>query len=99
MKITVVEVKEHEVKVVEQFGQLTTDVTRRKTMSHTAKFSMCVDSTQEVDNSDEKGLREVKTANMIPKGRGIGIETFYLCTWFHSPCILVCKHSCVLRQY
>lgn len=99
MKTTVVEVKEHEVKVVEQFGQLTTDVTRRKTMSHTATFSMCVDSAQEVDDSDEKAWREVKMAYIIPKGRGVGIETFYLCTWFHSPYSLVCKHSCVLRQY
>lgn len=49
-------------------------------MSHTAKFSMCMDSAQEVNNSDEKGWREVKMAYMIPKGRGVGIETFYLCT-------------------
>lgn len=37
---------------------------------------MCVDSAQEADNSDEKGWREVKMAYIMPKGRGVGIETF-----------------------
>lgn len=65
METTVVEVEEHTVEVVEQFGHLNTDVARSKAMSHDAKLPTTVDSAQKVDDSAEKGWWDVQVGDTI----------------------------------